>query len=219
MNFSKNKMSQLFVILFAAVLSQFFLPATLFAHSMSVYATIEGKTIQGKAEFQGGTPVKDAAVIAYDPAGEQLDRTKTDAAGKFSLEAKFHCDYRLLVDAGDGHGGEFMLAAKRIPADLPERNNAQPTNTEHQHETAAGNSQDHSGMLSAYEAKHQLALVEDMHGDIDALQEQIDQMKKQREFRDILGGLGFIVGIVGAAIGFYYRGLLKAKKFQEKEKQ
>ena len=53
------------------------------------------------------------------------------------------------------------------------------------------------------------ALLVEIHGDVDALQEQLNEYEHRLRFRDILGGIGFIVGIIGAAYGYYYRGLLR----------
>ena len=85
---------------------------------------MEGKTIQGRAGFHDGTPARNADVKAFDPAGEEIGRAKTDEQGKFSLEARFRCDYRLLVDTNDGHGAEYTIAAKILPADLPQRDSS-----------------------------------------------------------------------------------------------
>ena len=88
---------------------------------MEVFATVEGKTIQGKANFHDGTPARNADVTAFDASGDKIGRTKTDDQGKFTLEARFRCDHRLLVDTNDGHGAEYTILAKSLPADLPPR--------------------------------------------------------------------------------------------------
>ena len=164
---------------------------------MDVFARVEGKTIQGRASFHDGAPAKNADVKAFDPAGEEIGRTKTDEQGKFSLEARFHCDYRLLVDTSDGHGAEYTIAAKTLPADLPARDVAAGPAVR----TAADAGGD-PGQLS------DSALLKEIHADVDALQDQMDRYEHSVRFRDILGGIGFIVGLAGAAYGFYYRGLL-----------
>jgi nickel transport protein len=173
-------------------------PWILFAHSIDVSAAVEGKTIQGKASYHDGAPVGNADVRAFDPEGEEIGRTKTDSQGKFKIEAAFRCDHRLLIDANDGHGAEYTISAKALPADLPPR--------------------DHSTVSPDMPAAHiesdrqrprDSALLAGIHDDVDALQEQLDRYEQRIRFRDILGGIGFIVGLSGAAYGYYYRGLLK----------
>ncbi len=194
-----------FAIFFLILLS----PSPVLAHSMEVFATVEGKTIQGRANFHDGTPARNADVKAFDPAGEEIGRTKTDEQGKFSLEARFRCDHRLLVDTNDGHGVEYTILAKSLPADLPSRGRSDATAD--QVHADAGVDQEHT---------QESALLKDIHDDVDALQDQLhrcqysmqaqlDQYEHRIRFRDILGGIGFIVGLAGAAYGFYYRGLLR----------
>ncbi len=103
---------------------------------MDVFAGVEGKTIHGKAKYHDGTAVKNGEVRAFDPWGQEIGRTKTDEEGTFALEARFHCDYRLLVDAGDGHGGEYTIPAKTLPEDLPSRTPADFSSPTHSHEEA-----------------------------------------------------------------------------------
>ncbi|MGD0383857.1 MAG: hypothetical protein ABSA77_10065 [Thermoguttaceae bacterium] len=185
---------------FAIILSIFFTPTFAFAHSMEVFATVEGKTIQGKASFHDGTPARNAEVKAFDPTGEEIGRTKTDEQGKFKLEVRFHCDYRLLVDTNDGHGAEYTISAKNLPADLPPRDPSIVSP-----DTARTHTE------SDREHTHDSALLAEIHADVDALQEQLNEYEHRIRFRDILGGIGFIVGLAGAAYGYYYRGLLRNK--------
>jgi nickel transport protein len=162
---------------------------------MDVFATVEGKIIHGKANYHDGTPVKNGDVKALDRAGEEIGRSKTDEEGKFTLEARFRCDYRILVDAGDGHGGEYAISAALLPADLPPRNPGDASESAHSHVPNSDS-----------------ALLSEIHADVDALQEQLNEYEHRLRFRDILGGIGFIVGIAGAAYGYYYLGLCNKRK-------
>jgi nickel transport protein len=185
---------------FAILILIFLAPSIALAHSMEIFAAVEGKTIQGKASFHDGTPARNADVKAFDPAGEEIGRTKTDDQGKFSLEARFRCDHRLLVDTNDGHGAEYTVFAKNLPADLPPHGTSIPSS-----DSA------HADSESDLDHSHDSALLKEIHADVDALQDQLDQYEHRLRFRDILGGIGFIVGLAGAAYGYYYRGLLRNK--------
>ncbi len=195
---------------FAIILLIFFSPLSLYAHSMDVFASVEGKTIQGKAHYHDGTPAKNCAVTAFDPSGKEIGRSKTDQQGKFTLEARFRCDYRLLVDAGDGHGGQYTISASVLPANLPAPGTSavsQPAKSDHE--------SDHQHLHSspadaaAADTRLQQTMLAEIHADVDALQEQLNDYEHRLRFRDILGGIGFIVGIVGVACAYYYRGLLQ----------
>ena len=196
--FVRNLQFTICTLQFAIFLSIFFATSSVFAHSIEVFATVEGKSIQGKASFHDGTPVRNAEVKAFDPTGEEIVRTKTDDQGKFKLEVRFRCDHRLLVDTNDGHGAEYTLLAKNLPADLPPRDPSIVSP-----DTARTHTE------SDRERSHDSALLAEIHADVDALQEQLNEYEHRLRFRDILGGIGFIVGLAGAAYGYYYRGLMR----------
>lgn len=208
---SSDLQFSIFNFQFSIFLLIVFTTSSVFAHSIDVFATVEGKNIQGRANYHDGTPVKNSDVAAFDPSGKEIGRTKSDDEGRFILEARFRCDHRLLVDAGDGHGGEYTISAKLLPADLPPLGaSAVSANSTRSHSEADPQHQ-HEQQADAETAEKnpQQALLMKIHADIDALQDQLDQYEHRTRFRDILGGIGYIVGLVGAAYAYYYRGLLK----------
>ena len=132
--------------------------ATTLAHGVHVSAYFHDGAIHGEAHFPDDTPVRKATVTAFDPAGEEIGRTTTDEKGEFSLETKFRCDHRLLVDTGDGHGGEYTVRATELLGDP-----------------------------------------------LEDIRQKLDDLREQLWLRDVLGGLGYIVGITG--IAFYFLGV------------
>ncbi len=175
-------------------------PAPLFAHQLHVFATAEGKTIRGRAYFRGGTPAQEVPVRAMDPAGEEIGRTTTDSNGQFSLEARFRCDYRLLVDAGEGHGGEYVIAAAALPGDLPPRSGGAAASPE---TTPAAASQ--SDPPRASSSAPDGGQIESLRAQMAQLQAEVNGYEQRVRLSDILGGIGYILGLSGAA--FYLLGL------------
>jgi nickel transport protein len=198
---------------FAIILSTVLFPTALFAHGMDVFATVHGKTIQGKASYHDGTAAKDCDVKAFNSTGDELGRTKTDDDGKFSIEAKYRCEYRILVDAADGHGGDYVVPAAALPNDLPTRDQATATESAHDHEESEhGHTHGHAVDENCPGTAVDIKEIEELHSAIDSLQEQLNRHENRTRFRDILGGIGFIVGIFGAAYGCYYRGLVQKNR-------
>lgn len=178
-----------------------------FAHKASVFATVRGKTVSGEAYFRDGTPLRGARITVLDPDGKQLAETQTDSEGKFSVPLVRRCDHRLVVDAGDGHAAESMIRAEEIPADLPgEKPPAPPPaapppapGTQSSALPAPGRSDPASDGLAGVRAE------------LEALQTQLVQLRRDlaaREDRarwsDVLGGIGYILGLMGLA--FYFLG-------------
>lgn len=160
------------------------------AHKLNVFASAEGKTIQGKAYFRGGAPAQNIAVTAFSPAGEEIGRTKTDEQGRFAIEARFRCDHRILVDTGDGHGGEYLLPGSTLPSDLPDKGGKPPKAVVAPVPTSKPS-------VSAEQ-------LDALRAEIVRLEEQLNAYEDRIRMTDILGAIGYIVGITGAA--YYYFG-------------
>ena len=157
------------------------------AHQMDLFAQVHGSEIHGEAHFHGGVAAKNVTVTALDPAGEKIGETKTDEQGKFTLQAKFRCDHRLLVKTADGHGTQCTIAAGQLPSSLPSRAGAADHAADHQH------------------ASHEHDQSESIRADLAALRKQLHGYEQKTRLRDVLGGIGYILGIAG--IAFYLLGV------------
>ena len=175
------------------------LPSPAYAHKLNVFASAEGKTIEGKVYFSGGSPAQNVIVTAFGPAGQQIGQTKTNDEGRFVLEPRFRCDHRLLADTGDGHGGEYILTASVLPKDLPPLpiTEAGQTNTKPSPPERADAGPTSAVSLSADQ-------IEQLHAEIVRLEQQLNAYENRLRITDILAGIGYIVGITGAA--YYYLG-------------
>jgi len=207
----------IFVLLAAA-------PLPALAHKMYVFAEADGSTIRGEAYFRGGTPARDLPVVALNPAGEEIGSATTDADGKFVLEAKTRCEHRIVVKTPDGHGAEYTVTAELLPAELPEPGEA-PTSQEPPETTSdppeddaaaakRPDSQPESDSEELASLRRELASlrreVEQLRKRETDCQRQIRKSQDQTRLRDILGGVGWILGLGG--IGFYVLGLRKKKR-------
>jgi len=175
------------------------------AHKASVFAAVQGKVISGEAYFRDGSPLRHAQVTVFDPAEVKLGETKTDAEGKFSFEPRRRCDHRLVVDGGEGHAAEYTVRAEELPSGLPEdavkedagRTGFQPVR---------------DGLESRPTHDSSCRPMDDrLQGELQALQKQIVELRRdlaarddRTRLRDILGGIGYILGLMGLA--FYFLG-------------
>jgi nickel transport protein len=174
------------------------MPAPAYAHKLNVFASAEGTTIRGKVYFSGGTPAQDVAVTALSPTGQQIGQTKTDAEGHFAMEARFRCDYRLLAETGDGHGGEYTLTASVLPNDLPPLPAGEKVEGESPHTGEHAFAEPTSTVVASFD---QIGLL---RAEIVRLEQQLNAYENRVRMTDVLGGIGYIVGLTGAA--YYYLG-------------
>jgi len=149
------------------------------AHKIRCFARAEGGRVVGRAYATGGGTIKDRPVEVYGPGGRLLHRTRTDEKGEFAFVPPARVDLRIVVKAGPGHEAEYTVRA----VDLPPGPVASPAQ-----ETAPG-----ARDLGAIRALVGQAVDEK----IQPLREDLDRIR----LRDVIGGLGYILGLTG--IAFY----------------
>ena len=168
------------------------------AHKMKVFARAEGGTVIGSVYFPGGGKAADMAVEVFGPGGTKLGAATTDANGKFTFQASLRCDHTFVVKTIDGHRAEYTLKAGELPSALPAPDGQ-----------AAGDTKPES--ITAPPEKNETDLEQIVERavarQIGPLREQLDRQEGKRRLRDILGGIGYILGIAGAA--FYFLGKKK----------
>jgi len=178
-------------------------PTSAFAHKLYVFAQVEGAAIHGRAYFPGDVPAQESEVIARDKSGRELGRTKADNEGKFTFPVGEHVDYYIIAQTPDGHGGQYIVHASEMPDKLPMKvpTTGQGSQVESQAtdqadvkagSAATGNEPDPVGTQ----------LVE-LRKQIQELRRQVFESDERLRFRDILGGIGFILGLTGVA--FYMK--------------
>jgi nickel transport protein len=180
------------------------LPAPAFAHKLNVFVeSLEGATIHGYAYFPGDVAARQVDVIIRDGAGRELGRTVTDDKGKFTFTARARVDHYLVAETAEGHRGQYIVHAAALPDSLPADGPA-PDSSSH----GAPSTAEPPGAPPASQGKESEPVgVRDqlsaLGRQVDELRWQVCQYEDRLRFRDILGGIGYILGIAGVA--FYIR--------------
>ncbi|MEI8372186.1 MAG: hypothetical protein WCJ35_05030 [Planctomycetota bacterium] len=181
-------------------------PAPAFAHKLYVYAQLKGTLIQGRVYFPGDVPARKIDVIARDPSGRELDRTTTDDDGKFTFTAREHVDHYLVAETLDGHGGgPYIVHATEFSGRLPAKGPTTESGSQVKLQATDASVPAASTGNENKQATVTLQLTE-LRTQLDELRQQIFESDERLRFRDILGGIGFILGLAGVA--FY----MKARK-------
>jgi nickel transport protein len=163
------------------------------AHKLFVFATVRGKMIEGEVYYQGGDPAPDINVAIIGPEDMTLEETKTDQEGRFRFEPRWRIDHLLAADAGFGHRSEYTVLAAELPPDLPsyvsDGATSSPASTADR-SSEAGRSPSSGPPGTATE-------IEALNQQIAALRRDLDRWKAQLRMQDILGGIGYILGVMG----------------------
>lgn len=169
-------------------------PDPVLAHKLNVFAWVEGRKIIGEAYFRGRAPLAGGAVTVFGPAGDKLGQTTTDQQGKFHFEPKLRGDHRIVVDAGDGHAESFTVGADELPADLPAGPSAAAKAAPPPLATRSG-------------GESPPPVPAGLQSQIGQLRAELQEFKSEIRLRDVLGGIGYILGLMGVA--FYVLGARK----------
>jgi nickel transport protein len=189
------------------------LPTAALAHKTVVFATCTGEMIEGEVYFQGGAAARNVEVTLVGPQGQQFGRTQTDDEGKFTFPVRFRCDHRVIADAGSGHGAEYTVAADELPESLPPPGGSDdPGPPADSAEQGAPNRPPERRVADAdpKETEAELQELRAIARQLEAVRREMNQYHNQLRLRDVLGGLGYILGIMGVV--FYFLGVRRKEK-------
>jgi nickel transport protein len=125
-----------------------------------------------------------------DGGGKIVAEERTDSNGRFALLAPIRTDLTVIVDAKDGHVARFDIPAAHLPDTLPAGDDEETATTP----TAEAGNRKPADAYAAASADEIDAVVARQ---IAPLAERFDSLESSLRLRDVLGGLGYIVGIFG----------------------
>lgn len=180
------------------------------AHKVTVFAWVEGDTVLGETKFSGGKKAQNAEIIVWDLNGKELLRTQTNEKGEFSFPIPEKTAMRIELIAGMGHKaewtipledlGETIAAASARDEGIPAPEPA-ATPDSGQALQAAG-SMDQAQLESIVEK----AVTRALNKKITPLTKMVaDLEQKGPSMNEILGGIGYIFGLMGVAMYFSSR--------------
>lgn len=171
------------------------------AHRVNLYAWAEAGTIRGEGFFSGSSKARNVPVEVRDRDGRLLATVRTGEAGDFSLQVPEAAPpLTLTLKAGEGHQAEFVLTAEDlgVAASSPQP----PAAASSEAPAPAPMSQPVSAQLD--EAMIERAVKKALDERLGPLTAQLtSQMTRLAEasekpgLRDVIGGLGWIVGLAG----------------------
>ena len=174
------------------------------AHNVTVFAWVDGDTVYVESKFSGGRRSKNAPIEVYDGSGNLLLKGQTDDQGKFFFQVPQKTEMKIVLQAGMGHRAEWVVTAEDLEgfdptATVPESQG--PTDSapaQPPERVAPTNASSAAGGPTAAEIEEAVEKVVDRK-----LKPVIQLLAESRQtgpdLRDILGGIGYIIGLVGLA--------------------
>lgn len=172
------------------------------AHKVTIFAWAEGETVYTQSKFSGGKMVKNGTVEVFDGDGTLLLDGRTNDIGEFSFKAPKIADLSIVLTAGMGHQNKWTLYAAELNADMPNATMPQSASPDqrlsepHQEPSVIGPHLTPQAVetIVARELERQLQPLNRM---------MAAAKDRGPTVNDIVGGIGYIIGLVG--LGAYVR--------------
>ncbi len=169
------------------------------AHRVTIFAWVDGDTIHTESKFGPGQKVRGGEVRVMDDAGNQLLAGRTDANGWFSFPVPQKTALKIVLDATMGHRAEWFIPLSEITG-TDENEVAASTTTEKSPEAPTPS----TATTSAKEIETIVEKV--LERKLEPLNRMLAEIQQPGpSFRDIVGGIGYILGLMGIAAWFRYR--------------
>lgn len=191
-------------------------PADARAHRVNIFAWPDGDRIVVECGFSRSSPVRGGLVTVHDAAdGRELLQGRTDDQGRFAFAVpdavRQGHGLRIAIDAGEGHANDWIMEASEIsgtaaPATGSGQADARPA-------AAASPAAAGTGAVPAPPGAHPGAreqpvtapevraiVAEALNTGLAPLRRELAALSAPGpDVRDIVGGLGWIMGLAGIA--------------------
>jgi len=182
-----------------------------FAHKVSIFAWVEGNTVHTESKFSGGKKVKNAKIEVLDINDNIIHKGMTDANGNFSFKVKKKMELKIVLIAGMGHKAYWIIPIEDFTPD-----NNSLSNGNISYEPIGKNNKKkeilNTDCISSENLENIVEKVIDKK--MTPLIKKVNLLlnpNKSPKFSDILGGIGYIIGLVGLGAYLNYRNKLKGK--------
>jgi nickel transport protein len=157
-------------------------------HSLRVFAFADGDRIAGSAYFAGGGAASGARIRVLDDKGGLLAELEPDAEGGFSYQALAPVDHVVVAETGDGHRAEWRVGAAELAPGFPV-----PQVVPLTAEASPAPCTAEAGPVPEQVAAIERAVARQMR----PLREELAAARGRAGLRDVLGGIGYILGLAG----------------------
>ena len=193
----KNKLYLILIFIFLIIIM---INISAFAHKVNIFAYVEGGKIYTESYFNDGKKCVDSKIEVFDNQGNKLLEGLTDEEGALSFEIPpGDGDLRIVLTASMGHRAEYIIRADElgVVSGLIEEKIEEPVSVV-------------SPEVSSFDLKEIQSLIEDtLDEKLEPIMREMREIKKSQEDRisptEIIGGIGYIIGIFGIVAYFLSR--------------
>jgi len=193
----KNKLYFILIFIFLIIIM---INISAFAHKVNIFAYVEREKIYTESYFNDGKKCVDSKIEVFDNQENKLLEGLTNEEGEFSFEIPpGDGDLKLVLTASMGHRAEYIIRADELGdiKGLIEENIEEPVSAV-------------SPESSSVDLKEIQSIIEEtLDEKLKPIMSEVREIKKSQEDRisptEIIGGIGYIIGIFGIVAYFLSR--------------
>lgn len=174
------------------------------AHKLKVFATVQDGKISGYTYFAGGGKPKNATIIIKNRNDKILGKVKTDPEGRFSYTPQYQTDHLITMESKDGHTAKWLIKKEDL-AELKQFFSKRQDDSNLSREDLRPNS-----ISKIRDPFQETDNYSSLARKVDLLREELGIFQERIFLRDILGGIGYLLGLTG--ILCYWLGLKKRRE-------
>jgi nickel transport protein len=164
------------------------------AHKVMVFALAEDGRIHAQGYFADGKKAQDSLIEVFDPQGTKLLEGRTDKEGSFSFEIPEKSSLKIVLSASMGHKAQFIVPEEEIDPSLQEKNIPNP-------DVEQVRKRKDMDLLGPEQIR--TIVDEELDKKLDPIiRAVLRSQAKGPSIHDVLGGIGYIVGIMGIIMYF-----------------
>lgn len=190
----KNKPYLILIFIFLIIIM---MDVSVFAHKVNIFAYVEGEKVYTESYFNDGKKCIESKIEVFDNQGNKLLEGLTDEEGAFSFEIPLgDGGLKIVLTASMGHRAEYSISADELrgAAGLIKEEPGGPVSVI-------------SPKTSSIDLKGIQSIIEDTLDE--KLKPIMREIKKSQEDKisptEIIGGIGYIIGIFGIVAYFLSR--------------
>jgi len=193
----KNRLYLTLIFLFLIIMA---INISVFAHKVNVFAYVEGDKVYTESYFNDGKKCVDSKIEVFDNQENKLLEGITNENGEFSFKTpQEEGDLKIVLTASMGHRAEYIISADELGDTVGS------VKEEFEEPVSVI-----SPEVSSLDLKQIQSLIEDaLDKKLEPIMREMREIKKSQEDKisptEIIGGIGYIIGIFGIIAYFLSR--------------
>ena len=185
------------VILILGIITFLTLTSPVWAHKVNVFAWVEGDKVFVEGYYPGGKKAQNSLVEVYSNAGAKLLEGRTNKKGEFSFKIPAREELRIVLTAGMGHRNDFVIKTGDLGGTEPSPQ--EPAAKINEKIAASSSTAVDMGQLQAM-------IDQALDRKLEPVIRLIHNTRKDGPgLTEIIGGIGYIVGLFGLVMYFKSR--------------